>query len=122
MQSIFQKRFKRLRRKRRVRGRVFGTAERPRLSVFRSNKQIYAQIIDDSTGRTLCAMSSRSKTLQESLGSGGNKTAATEVGKALADVAKQKGIQSVVFDRSGYRYHGRVRALADAVRQSGVKV
>jgi len=108
----------RVRRHRRVRKRVVGTAERPRLAVFRSNAGIEAQLIDDLAGKTLAAASSLhlTKTFK------GNKTAqATEVGKTLADAAKKAGVESVVFDRGGYLYHGRVKALADAAREGGLK-
>jgi large subunit ribosomal protein L18 len=110
------------RRKRRVRKRVSGSTERPRLSVFRSHKNIYAQIIDDAAGQTLCAASSRDKELAEELRSrGGNRAAAAVVGRALAARARMRGIKAVAFDRSGYRYHGRVRALAEAAREAGLK-
>ena len=108
----------RLRRHRRVRKRVVGTAERPRLAVFRSNAGIEAQLIDDNAGKTLAAASSLhlKKTFK------GNKTAqAAEVGKTLAEAAKKAGAESVVFDRGGYLYHGRVKALADAAREGGLK-
>ncbi|HMI98225.1 MAG TPA: 50S ribosomal protein L18 [Gaiellaceae bacterium] len=108
----------RVRRHRRVRKRVVGTAERPRLAVFRSNAGIEAQLIDDLVGKTLAAASSLhlKKTFK------GNKTAqAAEVGKTLAEAAKKAGLDSVVFDRGGYLYHGRVKALADAAREGGLK-
>ena len=108
----------RLRRHRRVRKRVVGTAERPRLAVFRSNSGIEAQLIDDQAAKTLAAASSLhlKKTLK------GNKTAqAAEVGKTLAEAAKKAGVEAVVFDRGGYLYHGRVKALADAAREGGLK-
>ena len=108
----------RVRRHRRVRKRVVGTPERPRLAVFRSNAGIEAQLIDDLAGKTLAAASSLH--LKKSFK--GNKTAqATEVGKTLADAAKKAGVESVVFDRGGYLYHGRVKALADAAREGGLK-
>jgi large subunit ribosomal protein L18 len=108
----------RLRRHRRVRKRVVGTAERPRLVVFRSNSGIEAQLIDDLAGTTLAAASSLH--LKKSFK--GNKTAqAAEVGKTLAEVAKKAGLESAVFDRGGYLYHGRVKALADAAREGGLK-
>ena len=108
----------RVRRHRRVRKRVVGTPERPRLAVFRSNAGIEAQLIDDLAGKTLAAASSLH--LKKSFK--GNKTAqATEVGKTLADAAKKAGVGSVVFDRGGYLYHGRVKALADAAREGGLK-
>lgn len=121
MRAIERKRFQRQRRKRRIRGDLLLTPQRPRLSIFRSLKQIYAQVIDDATGKTLCAASSRSKDLAASIKGGGNKAAAKQVGKALAEAAIKKGITQVVFDRSGYRYHGRVAALADGAREGGLK-
>ena len=114
--SVMTKRQARLRRHRRVRGKVAGTAERPRLAVFRSNRGIFAQLIDDEAGRTLASAS------WKGVGSSGSKTEqAAAVGKALAEVAKQKGIEAVVFDRGGYLYHGRVKALAEGAREGGLK-
>jgi large subunit ribosomal protein L18 len=111
----------RIRRKYGVRKTVFGTPERPRLSVFRSNKHIYAQIIDDVAGLTLAAMSTKNKVLSEGLGAKtGNKKAAQAVGAAIAKQAIQVGIKAVKFDRDGFRYHGRVKALADAAREAGL--
>ena len=110
----------RIRRHARLRKRVRGAAERPRLSVFRSNIHIYAQVIDDTAGRTLVAASSKDRELAEGL-SGKTKTErAQAVGKLLAERAKAAGIEQVVFDRGGYKYHGRVQALADAVREGGL--
>jgi large subunit ribosomal protein L18 len=109
------KRAARLRRHRRVRRRVAGTAERPRLAVFRSNRHIYAQLIDDRTGRTLAAAGTLAVQ-----GDGDKKAAAARVGAELAARARSAGIGSVVFDRGGYRYHGRVRALAEAAREGGL--
>jgi large subunit ribosomal protein L18 len=107
----------RLRRHRRVRGKVRGTAERPRLQVFRSNRGIFAQLTDDDTGRTLAAASW--KDLPQSFK--GDKTEqAAEVGKRLAAAAKKAGVETVVFDRGGYLYHGRVKALADSAREGGL--
>ena len=101
--------------KTRIRGRVQGTAERPRMSVFRSNKAIYVQLVDDLKGETL--VSASSKGLE-----GGTKTEiAAKVGEAVAGKAKEKGIETVVFDRNGYLYHGRVKSLADAARKGGLK-
>ncbi len=119
-----QNRFKtrrRVRRKRRVRKRVSGTADCPRLTVFRSHKNIAAQLIDDDRGVTLCQASSLNKDIASSLGYGGNVEAAKQIGLALATRAKDKGIAAVVFDRNGYKYHGRVKTLADAVREGGLK-
>ena len=112
-----------LRRKRhlRVRKKVVGVPERPRLNVFRSLKHIYAQIIDDTRGVTLVSASSLSPELRGSLGSGGNKEAAVAVGRLIAEKALRQGIKKVVFDRAGYLYHGRVKALADAAREGGLE-
>ncbi len=101
-----------------MRGKVFGTGERPRLNVFRSANHIYAQIIDDTKGVTLAAASSLEK---EFAGSGGNKDAAAKVGETLAKRAAEKGIKKVVFDRGGYLYHGRVEALAKGARKGGLE-
>jgi len=103
----------------RIRQTLKGTAEKPRLSVFRSNSQIYAQIIDDVTGKTLCSASSLDKELK--LANGSNVAAATEVGTLVAKRALALKIESVVFDRGGYLFHGRVKALADAARAAGLK-
>lgn len=105
--------------RRRIRKVSFGTAERPRLSVYRSNKEIYAQIIDDTSGNTLAAASSRDKGLD---GAKGTKTdMAAEVGKLLAKKALEAGIEAVAFDRGGYQYHGRVKSLAEGAREGGLK-
>jgi large subunit ribosomal protein L18 len=110
------------RRQRRVRGVLLQHAKgRPRLSVFRSSKHIYAQIIDDGAGRTLVAASSLEKDLKSSLKTGADKAAAEAVGKLVAERAKKAGIGSVVFDRGGYRYHGRIKALADGAREGGLE-
>ena len=106
------------RRHRRVRGKISGTAERPRLSVFRSENNIYAQIIDDTKGVTLVSASSLEKGFE---GSGSNCEAAKKVGEAIAERAKAKGIEAVVFDRGGYLYHGRVKALAEGAREGGLQ-
>ena len=103
----------------RIRQTLKGTAEKPRLSVFRSNSQIYAQIIDDVTGKTLCSASSLDKELK--LANGSNIAAATEVGTLVAKRALALKIESVVFDRGGYLFHGRVKALAEAARAAGLK-
>ena len=108
----------RLKRHKRVRAKVFGTPERPRLNVFRSEKNIYAQVIDDVNGVTLASASSLDKAIE---GYGGNVAAATAVGKLVAERAKAKGIETVVFDRGGYLYHGRVQALAEGAREGGLK-
>ncbi len=112
---------RRQRRVRRVRSKVFGTPERPRLAVSRSLKNVYAQLIDDVAGCTLCHASSRDRELRDSIGYGGNKAAATAVGTALAQRARLKGITQVAFDRRGYKFHGRVKALAEAARETGLK-
>ncbi|MDO4224600.1 MAG: 50S ribosomal protein L18 [Bergeyella zoohelcum] len=107
---------KRNRIKRRVRGKISGSAELPRLSVYKSNKEIYAQLIDDNAGKTLASTSSRV------LNAKGTKVEiSAEVGKAIAEKAKAVGIESVVFDRNGFVYHGRVKALADGAREGGLK-
>jgi large subunit ribosomal protein L18 len=108
----------RKKRHKRVRGKISGTPERPRLNVFRSEKHIYAQVIDDTKGVTLCAASSVEKDFK---GSGSNKEGAKKVGKNVAERAAKKGIESVVFDRGGYIYHGRVKELAEAAREGGLK-
>ena len=108
----------RIKRHKRVRAKISGTAERPRLSVFRSESNIYAQIIDDVAGNTLVAASSVEKAFE---GNGGNIEAAKKVGAMIAERALQKGIEEVVFDRGGYVYHGRVAALAEGAREGGLK-
>ena len=108
-----------LRRRRHVRRNILGTTERPRLSVFRSSKHIYAQLIDDLSGVTIAAASSRAK--GAALPYGGNIKAAQEVGKKLAEAAKAKGVTKAAFDRGHYRYHGRIKALADAAREGGLQ-
>ncbi len=110
----------RRRRSFRVRKSTRGTTERPRLSIFRSHKNIYAQVIDDETGRTLASASSQDKDLRGQVSYGGNKDAATAVGKAVAAKAQAAGITKVAFDRGPYKYHGRIAALADAAREGGL--
>ncbi len=105
--------------RKRGRAKIRGTAERPRLAVFRSNKQIYAQIIDDDNGQTLASCSSRIKDLNSQPLS--KVAQSSEVGKKLAEIAKEKGIDAVVFDRGGYKYHGRVKALAEGAREGGLR-
>jgi large subunit ribosomal protein L18 len=107
----------RLRRHRRVRGKISGTAERPRLVVFRSNRGIFAQLVDDEAGRTLASAS----WLQHRSLKGSKTEQATAVGKALAAEAKKAGVESCVFDRAGYLYHGRVKALAEGAREGGLQ-
>lgn len=111
----------RLRKHERVRKKIKGTSERPRLDVFRSLKNIYAQIIDDTTGRTIVAASTIEEPLRGKLKYGGGKEAAKEVGRIIAERAIEKGIKSVVFDRGGYLYHGRIKELADAAREAGLE-
>jgi large subunit ribosomal protein L18 len=107
------------RRKRRIRGKISGTPERPRLTVFRSTKHIYAQVVDDIEGRVIASASTLTKGLLN--GDKVDKTGAAEaVGKGIAEACKAKGIDRVVFDRNGFIYHGRVRALADAAREGGL--
>ena len=108
----------RLKRHKRVRAKISGTPEMPRLNVFRSEANIYAQVIDDVNGVTLASASSLDKAIE---GYGGNIAAATAVGKLVAERAKTKGIETVVFDRGGYLYHGRVKALAEGAREGGLK-
>ena len=108
----------RLRVHKRIRRRVAGTSERPRLTVYRSIAHIYAQIIDDRSGRTLVSASSNDK---GATASGGNVAGAKEIGRLVAERAKEKGLTKVVFDRGGYLYHGRIKALADAAREAGLE-
>ena len=108
----------RIKRHKRIRAKISGTAEMPRLNVFRSEANIYAQVIDDSKGVTLVSASSLDKEIE---GYGGNIQAAEAVGKLVAQRAKDKGIENVVFDRGGYLYHGRVKALAEGAREGGLK-
>ena len=108
----------RIRRHKRVRGKIFGTAQKPRLCVFRSLKNIYAQVIDDENGKTLASASSLDKEFNQY---GGNKEAAKLVGQAVAKAALDKGITEVVFDRGGYIFHGRVQELAEGAREAGLK-
>jgi large subunit ribosomal protein L18 len=115
--SVQTKRTSRLRRRRRVRAKVRGTGERPRLSVFRSNRGIQAQLIDDVTGHTVAAVN----WTEDDLKSLGTMEQATKAGELLAERGKSAGVETVVFDRGGYRYHGRVKALADGAREGGLK-
>ncbi len=114
----FDSNAQRLKRHKRVRANISGTAARPRLDVFRSAKHIYAQVIDDVSGCTLCAAASNEKDFGLY---GGNQEAAKKVGELVAKRALEKGVQEVVFDRGGFVYHGRVKALADAAREGGLK-
>lgn len=111
-------RSQRIKRHNRVRGKISGTAERPRLCVFRSEKNIYAQVIDDVAGKTLVSASSVEKDFE---GAGSNKEAARKVGKLVAERAVKAGIEEIVFDRGGYIYHGRVQELAEGAREGGLK-
>jgi large subunit ribosomal protein L18 len=111
----------RMRRHDRIRKRLKGSAERPRLSVFRSLHHVYAQVIDDATGRTVVAASTREKAVAEGLTSKASTAAAQRVGEIVAQRAKEKGVTAVVFDRGGYKYHGRIKALADAARSAGLE-
>ena len=121
MKASIHKRIRRVRRKQHVRKKVTGTPERPRLPVFRSNKNIYAQIVDDTVGRTLVAASTMEKSRRDQAGYGGNSAAAEAVGSVLAAKAVEAGIKKVVFDRNGFPYHGRVRQLAEAARKGGLE-
>jgi len=118
---MLRKQALRERRHARVRKKVTGTSERPRLAVFRSEHHIYAQVIDDSQGRTVAAASTKDRSLKTEVGYGGNVEAAKRVGKLVAERAKESGITRVVFGRGGFAYHGRVAALADAARESGLE-
>ena len=111
----------RIRRHARIRKQVSGTSDRPRLNVFRSLKEVYAQVIDDVEGHTLVSASTIDKDLRAQMGSLNKSEQAKLVGKAVAERAKEKGIDSVVFDRGGYRYIGRIKALADGAREGGLK-
>jgi large subunit ribosomal protein L18 len=109
------------RRKKGIRKNLRGTPERPRLTIFRSHKHIYAQIIDDDRGATLCSASTRASDLRDKIKYGGNIAAAKLVGAALAEKAKALNIQAVCFDRNGYKFHGRLKGLAEAAREAGLK-
>ena len=121
MADIREKRGRLARRKGRARRRLQGTPDRPRLSVYRSLKHIYAQIVDDVAGRTLAEASTRSKDLKGTLAKTGDRQAAAKVGTLLAQQAKAAGIAAVCFDRGGRKFHGRIKALADAAREAGLK-
>jgi len=111
----------RLRLHTRIRKKLAGTTARPRLAVFRSQAHIYAQVINDEDGRTLCSASSVDKDLRSKQKTGANVAAAKAVGALIATRAKEKGVEAVVFDRGGFQYHGRIKALADAAREAGLK-
>ena len=121
MRRLLKKILRRQRRRRRIRKRVTGTPDRPRLTVFRSHKNIHAQIIDDTVGRTLVSSSSMDKVLHRTLKYGGNKSAAAAVGTDLAEKALAAGIKKVAFDRNAYAYHGRVKELAEMARKCGLE-
>ena len=121
MTLIKKKRMSHLRRRKRVRQKITGTGSRPRLAVFRSLKHIYAQLINDELGVTVTEASTLSPELKESLSNGGNIAAAARVGELIAQKAKQREIEGVVFDRGGHLYHGRIKALAEAARAEGLK-
>jgi large subunit ribosomal protein L18 len=112
---------RRHRRQKRVRKRLFGTSERPRLAIFRSSKHIYAQVINDVTGTTLASAGTLDAEIRAEVPYGGNKAAATIVGRKVAERAKQAGIDKICFDRRSYNYHGRVQALAEAAREAGLQ-
>ncbi len=120
MSALAQKKVARLKRKIRVRKKISGSSKCPRLNVFRSAKHIYAQIIDDASGVTLVSASTVMKEIQSGLKYTGNVDAAKKVGEAIAEKARANGIEKVVFDRSGFLYHGRIKALADAARGNGL--
>lgn len=119
--SVKQKHLARVRRHRRVRKKVRGVADRPRLAVFRSNRHMIAQVVDDVSGRTLAAASTLEADLRRA-GATGNREAAAAVGRLVAERARAAGIERVVFDRGGYLYHGRVAAVADAAREAGLEL
>ena len=120
MGALHFKKEARLRRKKRVRKKVIGTSDRPRLSVFRSTRHIYAQVIDDSQGLTIAAASSMEKEVRDASKPGDKKAVAVKIGKLIAGRAKEKGISKVVFDRGGFMYHGRVKALSEGAREGGL--
>ena len=121
MLDVSKRERSRVRRHHRVRLRVYGTPDRPRLNVFRSNAHLYAQVIDDTTGKTLVSASTLDKEIKGKLKSGANLAAAVAVGRLVAERALQANLKSVVFDRGGYRFHGRIKALAEASREKGLK-
>jgi large subunit ribosomal protein L18 len=121
MSTTKKKSVSRTRRKRSIRGKLSGTAERPRLTVFRSNKHIYAQVIDDVAGKTLAAFSTANEGVRESVGEKKKTDVAQIVGQKLAEKCKELSIESVVFDRNGFIYHGRVKAVAEGAREGGLR-
>lgn len=120
MADMDTRRAMRLKRKKRIRKHLSGTTERPRLSVFRSSKHIYAQVIDDTKGQTIISASTVEKQVRQGENPENKVAAAAEIGKQVAKRAMDKGIVSVVFDRNGYKYHGRVKALSDSARETGL--
>lgn len=120
MNVLKEKNRKRFKRRKGIRKRIFGVKEKPRLSVYRSSKNIYCQLIDDTTGRTLASASTLIKDIKDKLPYGGNIEAAKLVGRKIAEDAAKIGITRVVFDRGGYKYHGRVKALADSAREGSL--
>lgn len=117
-----EKLIKRLKKKKAIRAKLSGTAEVPRLVIFRSNRHIYAQVVDDTADRVLFGGSDMQEEIQKALKKGSNKSdASTALGEAIAAKAKEQGIKKVVFDRNGFKYHGRVKALADAIRKAGLE-
>jgi len=112
---------KRINRHKRIRKKMTGTNELPRMCVHRSLKNFYVQLVDDTSGKVLCGLSTRTKDLRSKVKGGGNIGAATQLGEAFASVAKEKGIKKVCFDRGGYIYHGRVKAFAEAARKGGME-
>jgi large subunit ribosomal protein L18 len=121
MASLSKKKTARLKRKKRIRKKVSGTAERPRLTVFRSSKHIYAQVVDDARGHTLASVSTLENDFKERLESKGKIDSAALAGKMIGERALSQGIERVVFDRNGFRYHGRVKAISDSAREAGLK-
>lgn len=121
MSTAIQKAASRLRRKRSIRKKISGTAERPRLSVYRSNKHIYVQVIDDVAGTTLASISTESPSVRESVSDKKKTEAAQVVGQKIAEKCKELSIENVIFDRNGFIYHGRVKAVAEGAREGGLK-
>ena len=115
------KQVKRLRRKKHIRKKIFGTSDKPRMCVYKSLSNIYVQIIDDENKKVLFGASTLTPSIKKELKYGGNIEAAKILGKAIANICKDKGVETVVFDRNGFKYHGRIKALADAAREAGLK-
>ncbi len=120
MNNLKEKYRKRLKRRKGIRRKIFGVKEKPRLSVYRSSRNTYCQLIDDTTGSTLASVSTLTKDIRDKLLYGGNKKAAELVGQKIAEEAKRIGITAVVFDRGGYKYHGRIKTLADSARKNNL--